>query len=310
MVTAIYTHADCKKHEMGAYHPESPARMEVIEKHLASTGTASFLEFREAPLAEIADIEKIHSPASISLVKNHHPALPGQYFSVDDDTLLNCHSWTAALRAAGAAVAATQAVVRQEIDNAFCLVRPIGHHARLHTPMGFCIFNSIAIAARYALDVCKIGKVAIVDFDVHHGNGTEEAFSGEPRVMMTSFYQSPFYPYTRVNRDLDNMVNIPVPAGTDGKKVREIVTEKWLPALHRHRPEMIFVSAGFDAHRDDPVGGMRLIKDDYVWMTRQIMDIARTYAKGRIVSSLEGGYSRMALAESAVAHIRTLAGLE
>ncbi len=310
MATAVYTHPDCKKHEMGPYHPESPARIEVIEALLASTGTDRHLLFREAPLADETDIGRVHSPTSINLVKDYHPKMPGQYFSVDADTLLNRYSWPAALRAAGAAVAATKAVADGEIDNAFCLVRPIGHHARLHTPMGFCVFNNVAIAARYATDVCGLKRVAIADFDVHHGNGTEEAFSREPRVMMTSFFQSPFYPYTRTDKNLPNMVNIPVPAGTDGGAVRELVMAKWLPALHDFAPEMLFISAGFDAHKDDTVGGMRLVEDDYAWLTQQIMDIARQHARGRIVSFLEGGYSRSALAKSAVAHIRTLAGLD
>ena len=308
--TAVYTHPDCKKHEMGTYHPESPARIEVIEERLVSTGTDRFVLFREAPLAEVADIERVHSPTSINLVRDYHPKLSGQYFSVDADTLLNRYSWQAALRAAGAAVAATKAVIESEISNAFCLVRPIGHHARLHTPMGFCVFNNVAIAARYAIDVCGLRRVAIVDFDVHHGNGTEEAFSREPRVMMTSFFQSPFYPYTRADKTLPNMVNIPVPAGTEGGAIRELVLTKWLPALHDFAPEMLFVSAGFDAHKDDSVGGMRLVEADYVWLTQQIMAVAEQHAKGRMVSFLEGGYSRSALASSAVAHIRTLAGLD
>lgn len=295
---------------MGAYHPESPARIEVIEERLASTGTDRFLLFKEAPLADVADIERVHSPTSINLVKEYHPKMPGQYFSVDADTLLNRYSWQAALRAAGAAVAATRAVMGGEISNAFCLVRPIGHHARLHTPMGFCVFNNVAIAAKYAIDVCGLKRVAIVDFDVHHGNGTEEAFSREPRVMMTSFFQSPFYPYTRTDKILPNMVNIPVPAGTEGNAVRNLVLEKWLPALQDFAPEMLFISAGFDAHKDDTVGGMKLVEADYVWLTQQIMDVARQYADGRVVSFLEGGYSRSALARSAVAHIRTLAGLD
>ncbi|MCL1886563.1 MAG: histone deacetylase family protein [Betaproteobacteria bacterium] len=310
MTTAVYTHPDCKKHEMGAYHPESPARIEVIEERLAATGTDRHLVFREAPLADVTDIERVHSSISINLVRDYQPKMAGQYFSVDADTLLNKYSWRAALRAAGAAVAATKAVIEGEIDNAFCLVRPIGHHARLHTPMGFCLFNNVAIAARYATDVCGLKKVAIVDFDVHHGNGTEEAFSREPRVMMASFFQSPFYPYTRTDKTLPNMVNIPVPAGTKGDAVRHLVMTKWLPALHDFAPEMLFISAGFDAHKDDVVGGMQLIEEDYVWLTQQIMAVAKQHARGRIVSFLEGGYSRLALAKSAVAHIRTLAGLD
>jgi acetoin utilization deacetylase AcuC-like enzyme len=268
------------------------------------------LLFREAPLADIADIERVHSLASVSLVRDWQQKMPGSYFSVDGDTLLNAHSWVAALRAAGAAVAATKAIINGEVDNAFCLVRPIGHHARLHTPMGFCVFNNVAIAARYAIDVCGLKKVAIADFDVHHGNGTEEAFSGEPRVMMTSFFQSPFYPYTRTDKALKNMINIPVPAGTKGEVVQELVMTRWLPALHDFAPEMLFISAGFDAHRDDPVGGMQLVEEDYAWLTQQIMAVAKKHACGRIVSFLEGGYSRSALAKSAVAHIRMLAGLD
>lgn len=310
MTTAIYSHPDCKKHEMGTFHPESPARIEVIEEQLIATGTDRYLEFREAPLAEVEDIERVHSRTSIDLVREYQPKMPGQYFSVDADTLLNGYSWQAALRAAGAAVAATKAVIKREIDNAFCLVRPIGHHARLHTPMGFCVFNNVAIAARYAIDVYGLKKVAIVDFDVHHGNGTEETFSREPRVMMVSFFQSPFYPYTRSDKTLSNMVNIPVPAGTDSGKVRDLVAKKWLPALDEFQPEMFFISAGFDAHKDDTVGGMRLIEDDYAWLTREIMAVAQQHAQSRIVSFLEGGYSRLALAKSAVAHIRALARLD
>lgn len=310
MATAIYTHPDCKKHEMGPYHPDSPARIEAIENLLHSTGTAQFLLFKEAPLADIADIERVHSPTSINLVKDYHPKIPGQYFAVDADTLLNRYSWQAALRAAGAAVAATKAVLSGEIENAFCLVRPIGHHARLHTPMGFSIFNNIAIAAKHALDACGIKKAAVIDFDVHHGNGTEEAFFNDPRVMMVSFFQSPFYPYARMKEKRKNMINIPVPAGTDGEFIRKLAIEKWLPALHEFKPEIIFISAGFDAHKNDTVGGMRLVETDYIWLTQQAMIIAKQYAKDRIVSSLEGGYSRSALARSAVAHIRTLARLD
>ncbi|MCM1280520.1 MAG: histone deacetylase family protein [Alistipes senegalensis] len=309
--TAVYSHPDCKKHEMGPYHPDSPARLLAIEKQLDATGTTPFLLFREAPLADVADIRRVHSPDAVSLVRDSCPAIPGQYFQVDDDTLLNCYSWQAALRAAGAAVAATKAVIKGEVDNAFCLVRPIGHHARLHTPMGFCLFNNVAIAVRYALAVCGLKRAAVVDFDVHHGNGTEEAFWNEPRVMMASFFQSPFYPYTRRPETmLPNRVNIPVPAGTNGAAVRRLVTEKWLPALEAFRPEMLFVSAGFDAHKDDTVGGMRLVEEDYAWITRQVVAAAEAFAQGRIVSVLEGGYSRQALAKSAVAHIRVLAGLD
>jgi len=295
---------------MGPFHPENPERIQAIEDQLISSGVGIYLESRDAPLAAVEDIALIHQAESIALVRDNIPAKPGEYFPVDADTMLNMHSWQAALRAAGAAVAATDAVIDGEINNAFCLVRPIGHHAMPGSPMGFCLFNNVAIAAMHALKVRGLERVAIVDFDVHHGNGTEEAFVNEPRAMMVSFFQSPFYPYSGTRSQCSHMVNVPVPAGAGGKEVRELVTSRWLPALHAHRPEMIFISAGFDAHREDELGGMELVEDDYAWMTHRIMDVARMHAKGRIVSFLEGGYSVSALARSAVAHIKALAELD
>ncbi|MBC7857693.1 MAG: histone deacetylase family protein, partial [Burkholderiaceae bacterium] len=223
---------------------------------------------------------------------------------------LNAHSWNAALRAAGAAVAATDAVIEGELDNAFCAIRPPGHHARPSRPMGFCLFNNVAIAARHALDVRGLERVAIVDFDVHHGNGTAESFAGAPRVLMASFYQHPFYPYSEVEPLTAHSVNLPVPAGTRGDVVRELVRDYWLPALHAHRPQMLFISAGFDAHREDGIGGMALVEADYAWITRELMEVARRHAGGRIVSCLEGGYNLSALGRSVVAHVRALAGLD
>ncbi len=308
MTTALYTHPVMMKHEMGQYHPDSPARIQAVLDELISSKTSEHLDYREAPKAAVEDIAKVHIGDMIAEARDNIPQ-EGQYHPLNE-TLLNAYSWEAALRAAGASIAATDALMAGEIDNAFCLVRPIGHHSTAGEAMGFSVFNSVAIAARRALQVHGLNRVAIVDTDVHHGNGTEDIFAREPRVMMVSYYQEFLYPFSGNERKRDHMVNVGVPEGTDGKRIREIVTQKWLPALHRHQPEMIFVSAGFDSHRDDPLGGMKLVEDDYVWMTRQIMDIARTYAKGRIVSSLEGGYNLEALARSAVAHIRTLAGLD
>ncbi|WP_460837725.1 histone deacetylase family protein [Noviherbaspirillum agri] len=313
MTTAIYSHPDCKRHEMGGWHPESPARLQAIEDQLLASRIADFLEYREAPEADVADIARVHTPATIDRVRDNVEALERNgiaYYPLDGDTMLNPFSWKAALRAAGAAVAATDAVIAGEVTNAFCAIRPPGHHARPGESMGFCLFGNVAIAARRALEVHGLKRVAIVDFDVHHGNGTEEAFLNEPRVLMASFFQHPFYPYTEVLESVPNMVNVPVPAHTKGDAVRKLVSDQWLPALHAHQPEMIFISAGFDAHREDDIGQLGLIEADYAWMTQQIMGIATQYAQGRIVSCLEGGYNLSALARSVVAHVKALAELD
>jgi len=295
---------------MGSWHPESPERLRAIEDYLSAEGMAGSLERRMAPLADEEDLQRVHTAAAIALVRDNLPPADGEYlgyYPLDGDTSLNAHSWKAALRASGAAVAATDAVIGGEIDNAFCAVRPPGHHARPSEPMGFCLFNNVAIAARHALDVHGLQRVAIVDFDVHHGNGTEEAFADEPKVLMVSFFQHPFYPYSGATRHA-NMVNVPVPAHTKGDVVRKLIAEKWMPALHAHRPEMIFISAGFDAHREDGLGQMALVEADFRWITEQIMNIATQYAQGRIVSCLEGGYNLSALGRSVAAHVKTLAG--
>jgi acetoin utilization deacetylase AcuC-like enzyme len=264
----------------------------------------------------LADVARVHTPAAIALVRDNCPsalAEQPQYFSIDGDTSLNQYSYRAALRAAGAAVAATDAVLAGEVDNAFCAIRPPGHHARPSEPMGFCLFNNVAIAARHAMEVHGLKRVAIVDFDVHLGIGTEEVFADDPRVLMVSFFQHPFYPYsgaTPMSKVAANSVNVPVPAGSGGDVVRQLVAERWLPALDAFRPEMIFISAGFDAHREDDMSHMALVEADYAWMTHQVMEVAKRYAKGRIVSCLEGGYELSALGRSVVAHLKTLAELD
>jgi acetoin utilization deacetylase AcuC-like enzyme len=222
---------------------------------------------------------------------------------------MNPHSWQAALRAAGAAVAATDAVIEGRYDNAFCSVRPPGHHAEPARAMGFCLFNNVAIAARHALQVHGLSRVAIVDFDVHHGNGTEAAFAGDEHVLMCSFFQHPFYPFSGFDNQAPNMVNLPMPARSRGMAVREAIDLMWLTRLDEFKPEMIFVSAGFDAHREDDLGNMGLVEDDYAWITRKVREVAERHAKGRIVSCLEGGYNLSALGRSVVAHVRALADL-
>jgi len=310
MSTAIFSHPDCLKHDMGAWHPECPGRLQAIEDQLILARLDGLLERRLAPLAEIPAILRNHTEGALALVRDHIPSEPGATYPLDADTLL-CHaSYDAALRAAGAALAATDAVLAGDIDNAFCAIRPPGHHATPKEPMGFCLFNNVAIAARHALDGHGLERVAIVDFDVHHGNGTADAFRDDPRVLMASFFQHPFYPYSEPEPITATKVNVPVPARSGGDVVRQVVQEYWLPALHAFKPQMIFVSAGFDAHRDDDMGGMALVESDYAWITREIMQVAREHAGGRIVSCLEGGYDLSALGRSVVAHLKVLAELD
>ncbi len=314
--TGYFTHPDCRKHEMGAGHPEGPSRLAAIDDRLLISGVADALEHRQAPPAPLADIALAHSRSHIATLRGLTDTLREEitaggptHAQVDPDTSLNIHTWDAALAAAGATLAATDAVLAGELENAFCAVRPPGHHAGRDAASGFCFFNNVAIAAKYALERHGLRRVAIVDFDVHHGNGTENIVAGDARILMVSFYQHPFYPVGGAQSDAANLVNIPVPAYTRGMEVRELVEAHWLPRLEAHRPELIFISAGFDAHREDDMGQMGLVEQDYAWMTLRIKDIARRFAKGRIVSSLEGGYDLSALGRSVEAHIRVLADL-
>ena len=229
------------------------------------------------------------------------------HYHVDADTALNEFSYDAALMSAGAAICATYAVIAGELENAFCAVRPPGHHACRDKAMGFCVFNNVAIAAKYALERHGLERVAIVDFDVHHGNGTENIVAGDDRILMCSFYQHPFYPEGGALSDAPNLVNLPVPAYTKGLEIRELIEASWLPRLEQHQPQLIFISAGFDAHREDDMGQLGLVEQDYAWITMRIKDIAKRFAKGRIVSCLEGGYNPSALARSVEAHLRVLA---
>ena len=294
---------------MGEWHPESPARLQAIEDQLIGARLDGLIERREGPLAEIPALMRNHTAQAIAQVRDNLPA-PGDHYAIDADTLLCEYSYQAALRAAGCAMAATDAVIAGDIDNAFCAIRPPGHHARPGGAMGFCLFNNVALAALHALDSHDLKRVAIIDFDVHHGNGTAESFRDDPRVLMASFFQHPFYPYTEPEPITANCVNIPLPARSGGDEVRKVVRDHWLPALHAFKPEMIFISAGFDAHREDDLGEMGLVEADYAWMTRELMAVAREHAGGRIVSCLEGGYNLSALGRSVAAHVKALAQLD
>lgn len=313
-MTAYYTHPDCRKHEMGPGHPECPERLDAIEDRLLISGVGDALDRREAPVAPLTDIELAHGRMHVASIRGLSDGLKEDieaggptHAQVDPDTSINIHTWDAALRAAGAAIAATDAVIAGEIENAFCAVRPPGHHASRGKAGGFCFFNNVAIAARYAVERHGLKRVAIIDFDVHHGNGTEDIVAGDPRFLMASFYQHPFYPLDYVHSSADNLVNVPVPAYTKGAAVRELVENQWVPRLDAFQPEMIFISAGFDAHREDDMGQMGLVEADYAWITQQLKAVAARHAKGRIVSCLEGGYDLSALARSVEAHIRVLA---
>ena len=312
MTTAFFSHADCRRHDMGAGHPESPARLAAIEDHFLATGLADVLvRHDDAPPARPQDLANAHASLYLSEIEDtfERVAADGQLAAVDPDTTACPYTRQAALRAAGAAVAATDLVLDGGAENAFCAIRPPGHHATRDAAMGFCFYNNVAIAARHALDVRGLKRVAIVDFDVHHGNGTEDIIAGDERVLMVSFFQDQLYPFSGNVPAGDNMLNVPVPAYTKGAEVREIVEYQWLPLLDKFKPEMIFVSAGFDAHRDDDLGRMGLVEADYEWITGKLMDVARRHAQGRLVSCLEGGYNLDALARSAAAHVRVLAGV-
>jgi acetoin utilization deacetylase AcuC-like enzyme len=292
---------------MGSWHPECPARLGAIQDHLIATGIAPFLAYHEAPTATVEALSRAHTAAYLRKLQG---SVPRQGYQIlDPDTSMNPHSWQAALRAAGAVVDATDRVLRGELANAFCAIRPPGHHALAGGAMGFCLLNNVAIGVRHAIVAHGLERVAVIDFDVHHGNGTEEILSDDEHVLMASFFQHPFYPYTGTGQTAKNMVNVPLAAGTGGDVVRQVVDEIWMPRLREFAPQMIFVSAGFDAHREDDLGQMALVEADYAFITRRLLAQADESAQGRIVSSLEGGYNLSALARSVAAHIRALARL-
>lgn len=300
---------------MGAGHPECPQRLDAIEDRLLLTGLDAALERREATPAALADLELAHDRLHLAALRGLADTLKEdiaaggpQRAQVDPDTSMNVHSWEAILMAAGAAIDATDAVLAGELRNAFCAVRPPGHHATRRQAMGFCFVNNVAVAAKYALERHGLKRVAIIDFDVHHGNGTEDIIEGDERILMCSFYQHPFYP-AWTHSTAKNMVNLPVPAYTRGMDIRELVETCWIPRLDEHRPQMLFVSAGFDAHREDDMGQLGLVEQDYAWLTERIQAVADRHAQGRVVSCLEGGYALDALARSVEAHLRALAGV-
>jgi len=292
---------------MGTHHPECPARLHAIEDQLIASGLFGYLQHHQAPEASREQLLRVHTADYLDRII---AAAPQQgLVALDGDTLMNPFSYPAALRAAGAVVMGVDLVLAGEVENAFCNIRPPGHHAERSKAMGFCIFNNVAVGAAHALAVRGLDRVAIVDFDVHHGNGTEDIFAADPRVILCSTFQHPFYPYSGAESTSANLVNVPLKAGSGGVEFRVAVTEHWMPALEKFKPELVMISAGFDAHREDDMSSLALLEADYAWVTARIKEMASRHANRRIVSVLEGGYELHALGRSATAHIKELSGL-
>jgi acetoin utilization deacetylase AcuC-like enzyme len=307
MACAVITHPDCLKHDMGRHHPERPERLTAIEDQLIASGLGQHLTRFDAPLASDEQLARVHPIEYVRAIRDAAPEAGTVH--LDPDTAMNPFTLQAALRAAGAAVLATDLVLEKKVTAAFCAVRPPGHHACRARPMGFCIFNNVAVAARHAIQAHGLERVAIVDFDVHHGNGTEDIFEDDANVLMVSTFQHPFYPYSGTESPARNMVNVPLAAGAGSQQFREAVREAWLPALDEFRPQLVIFSAGFDAHIEDDMAMLRLVDGDYAWVTEQMKDVAERHSGGRVVSMLEGGYALSALGRSVVQHLRVLAGL-
>ena len=304
MQTAFITHAACELHDMGDGHPEAPGRLASIRKHLLDSGLDAKLAHYEAPLVTREALLRVHTPDHVDNIEAKAPKQG--IVRIDPDTAMNPHSLEAARRAAGALTLAVDLVMSAKVNNAFCAVRPPGHHALSNRSMGFCIFNNVAVGAAHAMAAHNINRVAILDFDVHHGNGTEEIFATDKRVMFCSTFQHPYYPYQGADTLSDRIINTPLAAKSDGVAFRAAVLRDWLPNLRRFKPELILVSAGFDAHQDDPLAQLKLTEDDYRWVTEQIMLLAGEFSQNRIVSTLEGGYNLSALGRSVTEHVKTL----
>ncbi len=306
MTTILFSHPRCVEHDPGDNHPESPDRLRAVLQALEAKEFDD-LERREAPMADLEAVKRVHDPHYVDAALARVPA--SGHVHLDPDTALSPASGEAALRAAGAACAAVDAVLNGDADNAFCAVRPPGHHAEHDRAMGFCLFNNVAIAAEHARSVHGLKRVAVVDFDVHHGNGTQHSFENDADLFFGSSHQSPFYPGSGRESETgsaNNIVNVELPAGTGSDVFRKGWTNRILPDLKTFKPELIIISAGFDAHANDPLAQIRLTEDDYSWVTGKLLAMAQGCCQGRLISSLEGGYDLAALASSAAAHVRAL----
>lgn len=303
VTTAYISHSACLQHEAGSDHPESPRRLYAIEDALISAGLMNLLQRLDAPRATREQLCRVHSPEYLDEIERRAPK--SGLIMLDGDTVMGPASLEAAYRAAGGMVQGVDRVMHNEVDTVFCSTRPPGHHAGRNSAMGFCIFNNVAVGAAHAL-AAGLDRIAIVDFDVHHGNGTESIFQSDERVMLCSVFQHPFYPDTSLVTDSQHIIHVPLDAGACSDEFQQGVQDRLLPALHRFKPELILVSAGFDSHFEDGMGQLNLLDSDYYWITREIMRVAAQHAGGRVVSTLEGGYELHALGRAVVQHIRAL----
>ena len=309
MLSAYISHPDCLKHDMGPGHPECPERLHAIADMLLSKGYSDFMVPYDAPLASVEQLTRAHSALYVNELLDRAPA--EGYERLDPDTLMNPYTVPAALRSAGAAVLATDLVLRGEVATAFCNIRPPGHHAERGACMGFCFFNNVAVGIRHALDVHGLERVALIDFDVHHGNGSADILAGDERVLMCSIFEKGLYPLGKDEQPGgSNMVHVGMDSRTGSAEFRALVDAAWMPALEAFQPQLVYISAGFDAHREDDMGNLGLVDADYEWVTQRLLDLARRHAQGRIVSCLEGGYVMNPLARSAAAHVKVLIGAD
>jgi len=308
MKAAYLTHPSFLLHEMGPNHPECPERLAVIADRLLLRGVTDYMDTIEAPEATLEQIARAHEVRFLLELQAASPQ--DGYAQVDPDTAMNPYTWKAMLHAAGAVVHATELVVAGRYRRAFCAVRPPGHHAERGRAMGFCFFNNLAVGVLHALDGLGLERVAVVDFDVHHGNGSEDILAGDPRVLMVSTFQACLYPFLGESPRGENMCNVPLAPYSDGSSLRQAVLDCWLPKLKAFAPQMIFVSAGFDAHREDDMSHLGWRDDDYAWLSAQLAAFADAHCEGRIVSTLEGGYELAALARCVELHLRALIGID
>lgn len=306
MSTAYITHRECQRHDMGGHHPESPVRLRAIDDALLAQQLYDFLRHFDAPQASTEQLLRVHAKSYLDHLETLVPQDADGIVTIDEDTIMNSHSLSAAKHAAGAGVLAVDKVMAGEVRNAFCAVRPPGHHAETESAMGFCFYGNIVVAAKHALDHHGLERVAIIDFDVHHGNGTEDLVESDPRILFCSSFELGAYP-DRYREDIpDQRINTPLHRGSAGPEFRFAVQENWLPALKHFRPEMVLVSAGFDAHVLDPMADLDFTEDDYRWITNKLLAVAEEHCDGRFVSMLEGGYDPAALGRCVTAHVRPM----